>query len=60
MFSIGTSPVVKIPPCNAVDMGLITDWGAKIPQATGQLSPRHNQRSPHAAMKANTAPPKNK
>ena len=58
MFSIGTSPVVKIPPRNAEDMGLITDGGAKIPQATGQLSPRHNRRGLHAARKTQHRPTK--
>ena len=34
-------PVVKNPPCNAGDMGLIPGQAAKIPHATGQLlSPR--------------------
>ena len=32
-------PVVKNPPSNAGDMGSIPGWGAKIPQAVGQLSP---------------------
>ena len=33
-------PVVKNPPCNAGDTGLIPGWGTKIPYATEQLSPR--------------------
>ena len=33
------SPVVKNPPSNAGDAGLIPGWGTKIPHATGQLSP---------------------
>ena len=33
-------PVVKNPPSNAGDVGSIPGWGAKIPHATGQLSPR--------------------
>ena len=32
-------PVVKNPPCNAGDVGLIPGWGTKIPHATEQLSP---------------------
>ena len=32
------SPVVKNPPFNAGDMGLIPDQGTKIPPAVGQLS----------------------
>ena len=32
------SPVVKNPPYNAGDAGLISDQGTKIPHATGQLS----------------------
>ena len=32
-------PVVKNPPYNAEDMGLIPSWGTKIPHATEQLSP---------------------
>jgi len=31
-------PVVKKPPSNAGNMGLIPGWGTKIPQALGQLS----------------------
>jgi len=31
-------PVVKNPPCNAGDMGLIPGWGTKIPHAAGQLN----------------------
>ena len=31
-------PVVKNPPSNAGDVGLISDQGMKIPHATGQLS----------------------
>ena len=33
-------PVVKNPPSNAADMGLIPGQGIKIPHAAGQLSPR--------------------
>ena len=33
-------PVVKNPPCNARDTGLIPGWGTKIPQASEQLSLR--------------------
>ena len=33
-------PVVKNPPYNAGDVGLIPGQGTKIPHATGQLSPR--------------------
>ena len=32
-------PVVKNPPCDAGDEGSIPDWGTKIPDAAGQLSP---------------------
>ena len=32
-------PVVKNPPSNAGDAGLIPGWGTKIPHAAGQLSP---------------------
>ena len=31
--------VVKNPPTNAGDVGLIPGWETKIPHATGQLSP---------------------
>ena len=31
-------PVVKNPPSNAEDVGLIPGWGTKIPHAAGQLS----------------------
>ena len=33
-------PVVKNPPSNAGDSGLIPGWGTRIPHATGQLSLR--------------------
>ena len=33
-------PVVKNPPSNAGDAGLIPGRGTKLPHATGQLSPR--------------------
>ena len=33
-------PVVKNPPSNAGDAGLIPGRGTKVPRATGQLSPR--------------------
>ena len=32
--------MVKNPPCNAGDMGLIPVQGTKIPKAVEQLSPR--------------------
>ena len=32
-------PVVKNPPSNVQDMGLISGWGTKIPHAVEQLSP---------------------
>ena len=35
-------PVVKNPPSNAGDTGLIPGWGTKIPHASGQLSLRCN------------------
>ena len=31
-------PMVKNPPCNVGDVGLIPDWGTEIPYATGKLS----------------------
>ena len=34
-------PVVKNPPSNARDVGLIPGQGTKIPHAVGQLSPSH-------------------
>ena len=37
-------PVVKNPPSNAGDMGLIPGQGTKIPRALGQLSPRTTTR----------------
>ena len=33
-------PVVKSPPCNARDTGMILGQGAKFPHAMGQLSPQ--------------------
>ena len=42
-------PVVKNPPSNARDTGSIPGWGTKIPQEAGQLSPRPQLLSPHAA-----------
>ena len=33
-------PVVKNPPCNVGDVGLIPGQGTKIPHAVGQLSPQ--------------------
>ena len=58
--------MVKNPPSNAGDMGSIPGWGARIPHAAGQLSPRaatieptcsgaHEpqlERSPRAATKS--------
>ena len=53
-------PVVKDPPSNAGDVGSIPSQGTKIPQATGQLSPRTTTteparvlqgKIPHAAKK---------
>ena len=47
-------PVVKNPPSNAGDVGLIPGWGTKIPHAMGQLSPHATTteptslKSPHA------------
>ena len=32
-------PVVKNPPCNAGNLGLVHGWGPKIPQASRQQSP---------------------
>ena len=34
-----SGPVVKNPPADTGDMGLIPDQGTKIPHASGQLSP---------------------
>ena len=31
-------PIVKNPPLNAGDMGLILGWGTRIPRAMGQLT----------------------
>ena len=39
-MAVPGGPVVKNPPCNAGDTGLIPGWGTKIPYATEQLSPR--------------------
>ena len=39
-------PVVKNPPCNAGDMGLIPGRGTRIPYAAGQLSPHTTAREP--------------
>ena len=39
-------PVVKNPPSNAGDVGLIPGQGTKIPHATGQLSPRTTTTEP--------------
>ena len=36
------SPVVKNPPSNAGDAGLIPGWGTKDPHASRQLSLLHN------------------
>ena len=33
-------PMVKNPPCNSRDAGLIPVQGTKVPHAVGQLSPR--------------------
>ena len=38
-------PVVKNPPCNAGDAGLIPGQGTKIPHAAGQLSQRASTRA---------------
>ena len=32
-------PVIKNSPCNSGNVGLILDWGTKIPYATEKLSP---------------------
>ena len=37
-------PVVKTPPCNARDVGLIPGHGTKIPHAAEQLSPHATSR----------------
>ena len=55
-------PVVKNPPSNAGDMGLIPGQGTKIPHALGQLSPCTATReasspqvlSPHSTRKTHT------
>ena len=39
MGDFSDGPVVKNPPCNAGDAGLIPGQGTKIPHAVGQLSP---------------------
>ena len=41
-------PVVKNPPYNTGDLGLIPGQGTKIPYATGQLSPVPLNESPRA------------
>ena len=38
--------MVKNPPCNAVDMGLIPGWGAKTPHAAKQISPHATTTEP--------------
>jgi len=43
--------VVKNPPSNVGDVGLIPGGGTKIPHAVGQLSPHSQQESPRAATK---------
>ena len=56
-------PVVKNPPCNAEDGGLIPGWGTKMPRASGQLSPcapttepyHHNERSRMMQLRPDTA-----
>ena len=52
-------PLVKNPPCNAGDVGLIPAWGTTIPHATEQLHPCTttgepvcpNEKIPRAAIK---------
>ena len=39
MMGLPGHSVVKNPPCNARDVGLIPDQGTKIPSTVGQLSP---------------------
>ena len=34
-----SGPVVKNPPCNAGDTGLIPGWGTKVPRALEEWSP---------------------
>ena len=38
--------MVKNPPSNAGNLGLIPGWGTKIPHAAGQLSPRATTTEP--------------
>ena len=46
-------PVVKNPSPNARDMGLILDWGTKMPHAARNLKPvpACHTKNPHAATK---------
>ena len=41
-------PVVKYPPSNAGDAGLIPGWGTKIPHAAGQLSTHATTTEPNS------------
>ena len=51
-------PVVKNPPCNAGDAGLIPDWGSTIPYASEQLSLSAASTEP-TCSKAHTPEPEN-
>ena len=51
-------PIVKNPPSNAGDTGLIPGQGTKIPHAVGQLSPRMTTTEP-ASSRARAPQPEN-
>ena len=44
-------PVVKNPPCNAGDVGLIPGQGTRNPHAVGQLTPKATTKIPHFTTK---------
>ena len=51
---IPSDPVVKNPPCNAGDVGLIPGRGTKILHVVGQVSPRATLLCLHASMREPT------
>ena len=64
LWNFPGGPVVKNPPSNAGDAGSIPGWGAKIPHATGQLSPcatttqltpQRERENPHATTRGKPA-----
>ena len=44
-WDVPGSPGVKNLPCNAGEMGSITDWGTKTPHTAGQEPVQHNYRA---------------